>query len=408
LSKTFVAIGFGPIQSGLFLYEAFRSGNFDRLVVAEVADDIVKDVRRSGGKYGINIAETDRVSARVIEALEIYNPHELTDQSQLLAAIAESDEIATALPAVEFFDRGDPSSASLLAAGLTRRREDSQLHRTLIYAAENHIQAAEILRERVRVQTPPECRSWFDEHVQFVNTVIGKMSGVVTDPDEIAEAYLQPMVESGNRAVLVEEFNHILIERVRLANFARGLTVFEEKSDLLPFEEAKLYGHNAAHALMGYLAHRRGFQFMSEVRGTDLMELVGRAFLMESGAALCRRHPNVDPLFTEDGWRTYATDLLARMTNPHLRDKVSRVVRDPARKLGWDDRLVGTIRLALKYGVQPELYAMGAAAALALLMEDQSAKSASQMLEECWSNCNDSTEEMKVISELVMRAYHEL
>jgi hypothetical protein len=43
------------------------------------------------------------------------------------------------------------------------------------------------------------------------------------------------------------------------------------------------------------------------------------------------------------------------------------VGRDPQRKLGWNDRLVGTLRMALKEGVQPRRYALGAAAALARL-----------------------------------------
>ena len=55
------------------------------------------------------------------------------------------------------------------------------------------------------------------------------------------------------------------------------------------------------------------------------------------------------------------------MTNPHLLDSVERVARDPRRKLGWDDRLVGTMRLALQQGVVPHRYALGTAAALARL-----------------------------------------
>ena len=39
--RTFVGFGFGAIQAGLFLYEAFRSGGFARLVVGEVAPDAV-------------------------------------------------------------------------------------------------------------------------------------------------------------------------------------------------------------------------------------------------------------------------------------------------------------------------------------------------------------------------------
>jgi len=55
------------------------------------------------------------------------------------------------------------------------------------------------------------------------------------------------------------------------------------------------------------------------------------------------------------------------MVNPFLRDSVERVGRDPQRKLGWDDRLVGTLRVALQQGVRPSRYAFGTAAALAVL-----------------------------------------
>jgi hypothetical protein len=36
MSRIFVGIGFGAIQRGLFLHEAYRSGNFDRFVVAAI------------------------------------------------------------------------------------------------------------------------------------------------------------------------------------------------------------------------------------------------------------------------------------------------------------------------------------------------------------------------------------
>jgi mannitol-1-phosphate 5-dehydrogenase len=49
--------------------------------------------------------------------------------------------------------------------------------------------------------------------------------------------------------------------------------------------------------------------------------------------------------------------------NPYLRDRTDRVTRDPRRKLGWDDRLIGTMRLALDAGVTPRRFALGAAAA---------------------------------------------
>ena len=178
-----------------------------------------------------------------------------------------------------------------------------------------------------------------------------------------------------SRAFLVEAFNRILISQVSFPpaagepRFQRGITAFVEKEDLLPFEEAKLYGHNATHALAAYLCSLRGLGRIADLRQTpDLLGFIRAAFLEESGEALdsqtcaartaCSRPK--DTASTLD-------DLLERMTNPYLQDSVERVGRDPHRKLGWDDRLVGTMRVALQQNVVPRRYALGAAAALATL-----------------------------------------
>jgi len=213
--------------------------------------------------------------------------------------------------------------------------------------------------------------------------VIGKMSGVVKVLEQIKAEGLACLVEDSPRALLVEEFNRILITQIRLPGFQRGIEAFIEKPDLLPFEEAKLYGHNAVHALLGYLAARNGCRFMSEA-GNDpaLMRLARDAFLEESGAALIARRRGVDPLFTAAGYRAYAEDLLERMTNPYLRDRTERVIRDTPRKLAWDDRLIGTMRLALDAGVTPWRFALGAAAALETLA---SPKSTADTLHALWS-----------------------
>jgi mannitol-1-phosphate/altronate dehydrogenase len=58
------------------------------------------------------------------------------------------------------------------------------------------------------------------------------------------------------------------------------------------------------------------------------------------------------------------------MVNPWLNDLVARVIRDPRRKLGWNDRLIGTMRLVLDAGITPRRFAEGAAAALATVGGD--------------------------------------
>ena len=97
------------------------------------------------------------------------------------------------------------------------------------------------------------------------------------------------------------------------------------------------------------------------------MGLARDAFLEESRAAMIARHSGLDPLFTPSGYQAYAEDLLQRMTCPWLRDRTERIIRDTPRKLGWDDRLAGTMRLALDAGVVPVRFALGAAAALLTL-----------------------------------------
>ncbi len=380
-SRTFVGFGFGPIQSGLFLFEAARSGAFRRLVVAEIVPETVEGIRRSGGRYSVNIATACGVETHVVAGVDMLNPTVARDHLALVEAVAEAQEIATALPSVEFFDRGQASVARVLAEGLALKARHGGPD-CVVYAAENHNHAAEILEAKVLGHVEGID---LGRHVRFLNTVIGKMSQVIDTVGDTGAASLVPMAPGLRRAILVEAFNRILVSRVTLSGFLRGITVFEEKDDLLPFEEAKLYGHNAAHALLGYLAAAKGLTYMSDAAGdTQLTSFVRSAFLVESGGAMIARHRSVDALFTADGYRAYVDDLMTRMVNPHLRDRVDRVIRDPRRKLGWDDRLIGTMRRALEAGIEPVRFARGAAAALALLQREHSDRSASELLDDLW------------------------
>jgi len=367
--RTFVGLGFGAIQSGLFLYEAFRSGAFRRLVVAEVMADVVQAVRREGGSFCVNIAQYDRVESACTGPVETYDPAVEADRLALLDAIAEADEIATAVPSVAFYVSEKPGSIQrLLAEGLCLKVERGGA-RAVVYAAENHNHAAEILEAAVMRQVPPEQQAAIHAKVRFLNTVIGKMSQVVADPDEVRARQLTPITPGFPRAFLVEAFNHILISRVQFPEpFQRGISVLQEKDDLLPFEEAKLYGHNATHAVLGYLGAMLGVERVADLQAQPgMLAFARRAFIEESGAALIRKHAGLDALFTPDGYREFADDLLDRMTNPFLVDLIERVTRDTERKLGWNDRLAGTMRVALEQGIAPKRFALGAAAALAHL-----------------------------------------
>ncbi len=408
--RTFVGLGFGPIQGGLFLYEAFRSGNFERLVVAEVMRDVVEAVRDADGMYSVNIAYSDRIEIARVGPVGIHLPATESDRGFLVDAISEADEIATAVPSVRHYVSEGPGSIHRLLAQGLRRKTRSGGPRAVIYAAENHNHAAEILEDAVLGQIPEVERPLVRTQVRFLNTVIGKMSGLVSNPEEIRERGLETLAPRLPRAFLVEAFNRILISRIHFGEtghgdaFQRGITIFEEKDDLLPFEEAKLYGHNATHALAAYVGAVRGLQRVADLHQfPDMIDFIRAAFIMESGEALIRRHSGLDRLFTREGYSEYAEDLLDRMLNPYLQDTIERVGRDPGRKLAWDDRLAGTIRLALAQGIHARRFAMGSAAALAFLepstIEDD--RRASSLLDSLWNQAQPDSSERAAVTRLV-------
>jgi mannitol-1-phosphate 5-dehydrogenase len=409
-NRTYVGFGFGAIQAGLFLYEAFRSGNFGRLVVAEVLPEVVAAVRRADGRYTVNIAHADRVEPAEVGPVKIENPAEAADRQPLIEAIAAAEEIGTAIPSVAYYESAGPDSLHLILAEGLRQKVATGGPRAVVYAAENHNHAAEILAEKVMAEIPASERAAVQQHVRFLNTVIGKMSGIVTDPAEIQAQALARTTPDSDRAFLVEAFNRILISKIEFGDdseatpFKRGLEVFEEKEELLPFEEAKLYGHNATHALAAYVGAIRGVDRIAELRAeSGVMDFLRAAFVEESGEALIRKYGSIDPLFTGEGYRWYANDLLVRMTNPFLRDTVERVGRDPRRKLGWDDRLVGTMRVALAQNVQPRRYALGAAAALASLDLTTliSAKPIAGWLRPVWQPAEPGSAEVEAVLRMI-------
>lgn len=371
----FVGFGFGPIQSGLFASEAFKSGNFSRIVIAEIDRNLVDAVRSNKGSYYVNIASGSGISADKISCIEMFNPTVEADRAELLNALSQATEIVTSLPSVNFYDMGENSVASLIKMGL----ENSIAPGTTIYTAENNNHAAEILEEKIGTF----------KNVQYLNTVIGKMSQVLNDAYEIEEKKLARIAPGFDRAFLVEEFNKILVTKSNIEGFEPGIKVFLEKEDLMPFEEAKLFGHNAIHALLAYLGAAKGYTKMAQLKDDiELMQIARDAFIKESGVALIKKYASLnDELFTESGYKAYADDLLERMTNPYLSDPIERAARDPRRKLGVNDRLFGTMQLALKYGIEPVNMAKGAAAAVKYLAKAEGVKTddIEKVLLDIWS-----------------------
>lgn len=365
MNHVFVGFGFGPIQAGLFVKEARGSGRFSEIAVAEVDPALVAAVRGNGNQYALNVASPSGVDVVHVKGVTLLNPNVADDLHQLRLMLGRATEMVTSLPSVAFYTRGGETSvARLIAEGLRGHGAEQ----TVVYTAENNNHAAEILARDVQSVSSGGSGQ---RPVQALNTVIGKMSQVISEPSEIERRGLEPIAPGFPRAFLVESFNRILVSQIHLPGFDPGIAAFEGKEDLLPFEEAKLYGHNAAHTMLGFLGKTHELLLLSDLRSKPaLIALVRKAFLCEAGEALIARHGKLgDPLFTREGFRMYADDLLLRMTNPHLSDTVARAIRDPVRKLGYSDRLFGAMRLCLTCGIEPECLAVGALTGLYALSE---------------------------------------
>ena len=124
---TFTGFGFGPIQGGLFAKEAFESGNFARIAVAEIDSKLVDAVRANNGSYYVNVARSDGIEALKIDNVDLLNPNIAADKQVLLEVLSQSTEIVTCLPSVTFYEAGGANSViSLIAEGLENSHAESK------------------------------------------------------------------------------------------------------------------------------------------------------------------------------------------------------------------------------------------------------------------------------------------
>ena len=103
---------------------------------------------------------------------------------------------------------------------------------------------------------------------------------------------------------------------------------------------------------------------------------VAQGVYQESGAAICARHG-----YTAEEQAAFAQASLRKYQDATIVDPLERNVRDPLRKLGRHDRLIGPACLAREYGIRPYHLALAIGAALKYSHpQDPSAPRLQQML----------------------------
>ncbi|OGT42614.1 MAG: hypothetical protein A3F13_09390 [Gammaproteobacteria bacterium RIFCSPHIGHO2_12_FULL_40_19] len=131
------------------------------------------------------------------------------------------------------------------------------------------------------------------------------------------------------------------------------------KTELEKHWIAKLYLHNTPHCVAAYLGALENLTYVHEVMHVDTLANVVHGCMNEM-LQMLKRHWN----FSQDFLDAYAKKELARFSNVLLYDPISRVAREPFRKLKLNGRLIGASQLCLSQGIVPDNTLIGIVSAL--------------------------------------------
>ena len=325
-----VIIGAGRIGCGL-AGQLLHASGYELAFVTRSAD-VAASLNRHGHYRVVMTTRTHReqVSVPVTCALQ-------TSQSEQAAElIAQADVIVTAV-----CPQNLPAVAPLIAAGLSRRRAPAN-----VLAFENMDNAGPHLRRLVResMLVPGEiARHGFSGAVisRMVTQRIGGPSG-----DE-------PLTFLG------DDSEGFIVHGAALAQPLPQIKGMIAVRNYYPWVLRKLYTFSAGHATAAYLGWLKGYHYIHTAIQDEEIRAVVLAAMAEGQRGLACRYGKEFA-----GTPAELESIVARFENAAINDPVDRVARDPQRKLGAKERLVGAARLAEEAGIFPKQLALATAAAL--------------------------------------------
>jgi len=338
---TAVIFGAGSVGRG-FLGQLFNESGY-HVTFVDVDQPLIEALNRRGC-YTLRLAAIHHTQELTIGPVRALN---VNHTQQVAEAVASASLMATAVGA-----RALSAIAQPIAAGLARRWQTSgplQDAPVNIILCENLHDAPEVLRGHVEAALPEALRPLVRRRVGFVAAVIARMSPVPTPEQRAADPTL----------IVAEPYKVLPVDRAAFVGRIPEIVGMYPVSPFAAYTERKLYIHNAGHCMLGYLGYRRGYEYGYQALIDPLVIAPIHQALNETSQALRAEH-GLDPVALAE----HVQDLLTRFANRALGDPISRLARDPLRKLAADDRLVGAARLVQKHGITPQGLSWGIAAAL--------------------------------------------
>lgn len=230
----------------------------------------------------------------------------------------------------------------VIAAGLEKRYKDNPDIPLDIILAENMRSAADFTKEQLLKSLAPGFP--VDSYVGLIETSIGKMVPIIP----LAALEKDPLV------VFAEPYNTLILDGKGFKSPIPAVKGLAPKNNIKAWVDRKAFIHNLGHASAAYY----GFSlypkavYMYEILDDPAVYSFTREVMMQSAEILRRAYPSE---FTAADLEDHIDDLIHRFRNKSLQDTIFRVGQDLARKLGADDRFMGSIHLAEKFDMPYDL-----------------------------------------------------
>lgn len=328
------AIQFGAGNIGRGFIGAVLSEAGYHVVFADVNDVVVNKINEDK-QYTVEIMDTEcsKVVISNVSAVDSRTP-------QLVEEIAQAEIVTTAVGFGIL-----PRIAGALAAGIAQRCADGNKTCLNVIACENGLRASSQLKEYVYANLTEQQKAYADEYVGF--------------PDCSVDRIVPPIKSENPIDVVVEKFYEWNVERASIKGEAPQIAGMNLADNLIAYVERKLFTLNTGHAITAYLGVQKGHKTIEQSINDPEIQTIVRAAMQESGEGLVAKYG-----FDHDAHFAYIEKIIGRFKNPHLQDDVTRVGREPLRKLSANDRLIKPTVTAREHGFATPNLVKGIAAAL--------------------------------------------
>jgi mannitol 2-dehydrogenase len=171
----------------------------------------------------------------------------------------------------------------------------------------------------------PELGAWVQSQVPFPNSMVDRITPGTTSEDR--EELQQRFGIDDGWPVVCEPFTQWVLED----EFSLGRPPLEEAGvqlveDVEPYELMKLRLLNASHQALAYLGHLTGHRLVHEAAQDPLFQRFLLGYMEEEATPTLRPVPGID-------LREYRENLIARFSNPAIRDTLARLAFDGSERI---------------------------------------------------------------------------